>query len=318
MSRAKTERLLNLVICLLAARRYLSKEEIRQAVPGYADSDEAFERAFERDKEELREMGVPVETGSNSVWFEDEVGYRIRRDAYALPEVQFTPDEMAVLALAARAWHQASLGSAATRGLRKLQAYGVETDDPAVAGIEPRVDTNEAAFLPLWRAVARRVPVRFDYRRPGGQPETRRVEPWGIVSWHGRWYLVGHDRDRGATRVFRVSRVSGAVREAGEPGEVTVPEGVDVRREVAVVAGDGIPRGEALVRVREGAAWHLRRRAVSATPDRAGWDLLAVPFADAGQLADEVVSLGAAAVAVAPAEVRDAVTGRLRGVLAAR
>ena len=117
MSRARTERLLNLVICLLATRRYLGKDEIRRAVPGYSDSDEAFERAFERDKEELREMGVPVETGSNNAWFEDEVGYRISRDAYALPEVTFTADEMAVLALAARAWQQANTSTPRSRNL---------------------------------------------------------------------------------------------------------------------------------------------------------------------------------------------------------
>ena len=179
MSRARTERLLNLVICLLATRRFLSKAEIRALVPGYSDTDEAFERAFERDKEALREMGVPVTTGSNDVWFEDELGYRIRSDAYALPEVQFTPDEMAVLALAAQAWQQASLAGAATTALRKLQAYGIDTVEPAIAGIDPRVDTNEAAFVPLWRAVSSRYPVTFPYRRPGGEPERREVEPWG-------------------------------------------------------------------------------------------------------------------------------------------
>ncbi len=316
MSKAKTERLLNLVICLLAARRYLTRDEIRRAVPGYADSDEAFERAFERDKEELREMGIPIETGSNSAWFEDEVGYRIRRDAYALPEVGFTPQEMSVLALAAQAWQQASLGAAATTGLRKLQAYGVETDDPGVAGIEPRVDTNEAAFLPLWREVSERYPVRFDYHRPGGSPERRLVEPWGVVSWHGRWYLVGHDRDRGASRVFRLSRIPGEVVAAGDRGEVTVPEGVDVRRQVAS-AGEQPPRGVARVRLRAGSAGHLRRHATSieVAGDTPGWDDVTLPYADADVLADALVALGSAAVVLEPADMRDAVVTRLRGVL---
>ena len=81
MSGHKTERLLNLVICLLSTRQFLSKEQIRLAVPQYEEcrTVEAFDRMFERDKDELRDLGVPLETGSNSAWFEDEVGYRIDR-----------------------------------------------------------------------------------------------------------------------------------------------------------------------------------------------------------------------------------------------
>ncbi len=313
MSRAKTERLLNLVICLLATRRYLSRDEIRRAVPGYPDSDEAFERAFERDKDELREMGIPIETGTNDAWFEDELGYRIRSDAYALPEVQFTPDEMAVLALAAQAWQQASLAGAATTALRKLQAYGIETAEPTIVGIDPRVDTNEAAFVPLWRAVSSRYPVTFPYQRPGREAEQREVEPWGIVSWHGRWYLVGHDRVRGDTRVFRLSRVSGEVVPAGEPGEVVVPDGVDLREEVARMVPQA-PQGSAVVRLRAGGGGFLRRQAMSTRPDtdRPGWDLVEVPFSDPELLADAVCALGAAAVVVDPPPVRDAVLTRLR------
>jgi proteasome accessory factor B len=315
MSRAKTERLLNLVICLLAAPRFLSKDEIRRAVPGYAESDEAFERAFERDKEELRDMGIPVETGSNSAWFDDELGYRIQRDAYALPEVSFAPDEMAVLALAARAWQQAALAGAASNALLKLRAYGVETRDPGIAGIEPRVDASEAAFLPLWQAVRDRCAVSFDYRRSGGAaPTTRTVEPWGIVSWHGRWYLVGYDRDRMASRVFRLSRFVGEVQMVGDPGDVKVPEGVDLRAEVVASGGPSV-RGTATVRVRAGAGGYLRRRATDVTPAADGWDTLEVPFTDPGMLADDVAGFGVDAVVVDPEEVRTAVVRRLRAVM---
>ena len=111
MSTAKTERLLNLVICLLSTRRPLTKAQIRQAVPQYAEntSTEAFERMFERDKDELRDLGIPLVTSFEDPLFEDEVGYRVDREAYALPEVSFEPDELAVLGLASRVWQQASL-----------------------------------------------------------------------------------------------------------------------------------------------------------------------------------------------------------------
>ena len=111
MSRRKTERLLGLVVCLLSSPRYLTAVQIRAAVPGYPESFEAFKRMFERDKEELRELGIPLETGFNSPG-DDEAGYRIPRQAYVLPEIRLEPDEAAVLSLAARVWRQAELAGA--------------------------------------------------------------------------------------------------------------------------------------------------------------------------------------------------------------
>jgi proteasome accessory factor B len=321
VSAQKTERLLNLVICLLSTRQFLTKEQIRGAVPQYADcaGDEAFDRMFERDKEEVREMGIPLETGSNSAWFEDEVGYRVDRAAYALPEMAFEPDELAMLSLASRVWQQATLAGPASRALLKLKAAGVEPDDTAVAGVEPRVGTSEPAFAGLYAAVRDRRPVTFPYRAGrAGEVVERRLEPWGIVSWHGRWYVVGHDRDRAATRVFRLSRVAGPVRQIGRPGEVVVPAGVDIRSQVAVLAWDQ-PRDEATLYVRPGTGIGLRRRATRESPGLApdDWDEVVVGFSDPESLASEIAGYGPDVVAVAPDAVRDAVVRRLTAVLKA-
>ena len=116
MSKRKTERLLSLVVCLLSARRYLTATQIRDAVPGYPDSFDAFKRMFERDKDELRELGIPLETGANSTG-DEELGYRISRQAYMLPEIRLEPDEAAVLGLAARVWRRAELAGAAAGAL---------------------------------------------------------------------------------------------------------------------------------------------------------------------------------------------------------
>ena len=225
MSATRTERLLNLVICLLSTRQFLAREQIRLAVPQYArcESDEAFERMFERDKDDLREMGIPLVTGSNSAWFEDEVGYRIPRDAYALPEITFEPDELAVLGLAARAWQQATLAQAASQAVRKLRAGGADIDPAGLGVVEPRVTAAEPAFAALYEAVRDRRPVRFDYRRSGAAgPTVRALEPWGVVSWHGRWYVVGHDTDKVDSRVFRLSRIDGPVTFTGPPGKFSM------------------------------------------------------------------------------------------------
>ena len=139
MSARKTERLLNLVLCLLATRRYLSVGQIRSAVPGYGEGgadDEAFRRMFERDKEELRDLGIPLETGSHSVW-DDDVGYRIARRNYELPDVHLEPDEAAALGLAARLWRSAGLAEATSSALLKLRAAGIDTSDTATPATTP-------------------------------------------------------------------------------------------------------------------------------------------------------------------------------------
>src|ERR1700684_1476654 len=105
MSRRKTERLLGLVVCLLSSPRYLTAVQIRAAVPGYPESFEAFKRMFERDKEELRELGIPLETGFNSAG-DDEAGIRIPRQAYVLPEIRLEPDEGGVVFLGGRGWRE--------------------------------------------------------------------------------------------------------------------------------------------------------------------------------------------------------------------
>ena len=318
MSAQKTERLLNLVICLLSTRQFLAKEQIRTAVPQYAEcpSDEAFDRMFERDKEELRDMGIPLETGGNDVWFDDELGYRVDRAAYALPEVSFTPDELAVLGLASRVWQQASLAAPASRAVLKLKAAGVEPDLGSLVGIEPRVRTSEPAFEPVYAAVRDRRPIRFPYRTPG-RPDVidRHLEPWGIVSRHGRWYVVGHDRDRGATRVFRLSRVAGPVRPAGSPGEVQVPEGIDLRAQVATLVPSRAS-AQARLCVRHGSGIRLRRRATGSRPGAVGWDELTVPYGDQEVLAEEVAGFGSDVTVLEPPELREAVIRRLRGVVA--
>lgn len=237
MSTARAERLVNLVLALLSTRQYLTAERIRGIVPGYADapSDEAFFRMFERDKVELRELGIPMEVGRNSA-FDTIDGYRIARRDYELGDIELAPDEAAAVGLAVRLWDSPEFTGQAQGALVKLRAAGVEVDQSATAPVQPRVRT-EPAFAPLVAAVQEGRVVRFEYRR-SGSPErlTRTLEPWGVVSWRGRWYVVGHDRDRNAPRCFRLSRVTGEVRTVGEPGEVDRPENLNL---LEFVAGSG-------------------------------------------------------------------------------
>lgn len=317
-SAPKSERLVNLVILLLVARTYVSKERIRESIEEYRNtaSTEAFEKKFERDKDELRALGIPIEVGYVDPFFEDEQGYRIKRDAFELPEITLDPDEAAVVGLAARVWQHAGLAESTSAAVLKLRAAGVDVDREAIDVVAPTVPTDEAAFDPMLSATLTRTPVRFDYRRPGElETSERHLQPWGVVTSRHRWYVVGQDTDRGEPRMFRLSRVVGEVRTDGRPGSYTVPEGTDVRALTESLAPTR-EAAEVVVRARQGSAQGLRRLAAEVeTNISQGWDRLRLRGHSAGRLLPAVLALGDAVVVEEPAELRDEVRRRLSQLL---
>jgi proteasome accessory factor B len=315
MTVPKSERLMNLLIMLLVQRRYVSKDRIRSFLYDDAPSDEAFEKTFERDKEELRALGVPIEVGQMDAYFDDEPGYRIRADEFALPDIRLEPDEASVVALATKVWDNARLAEATTGAVSKLTAAGLDIDLGALDIAQPRLSADEPSFEVFWEATLTRRPVTFDYQRPGyDAPLTRHLQPWGVVRFSGRWYVVGLDTDRGEERVFRLSRVVGRATMSGRPGAFEIPPGTDVR-ESARRLEPLPPSEEAVLLVRPGAGALLRRAAASVEPDVDGpdeetpWDRLRLP---GGVQADELLSLGADVYVERPESVRDEVVERLR------
>lgn len=315
MKNRRSERLLNLLIMLLVQRRFVPKARIREIL--YPDqTEEAFERMFDRDKDELRSLGVPVEVGTIDPYFDDEVGYRIRPDEFALPEINLTADEAAVVGLAGKVWQHATLAEATTEALRKLSAASVPVDVGALDIVEPRIGADEPAFDAIWEATQERREVVFDYRRPGEQrPSTRHLQPWGVVRYSGRWYAVGFDIDRGAERVFRLSRIVGAARLVGQPGSYDIPAGTDIRAVATRLAPP--PETETItVLVRQGAGHGLRRMATAVEHDVAGpdgsrgWDRVQV-VSNTRAVADEVLPYGADACVESPEAVRREVRDRL-------
>lgn len=302
---------MNLAICLLLARRYVEKSHIRTVVEGYAGlSDAAFERTFERDKDELRAMGVPVETGSNNPLFPDEVGYRIRREEFELPPIEFNASETLVLGLATRVWESATQADQALAAVAKLRAAGVEPDPGRVEGLSASVSANEPAFDALWQATVERVPVSFDYRGEG-----RRVEPWAMSYRRGAWYLVGFDRGRQDSRVFKVARVDAAVTPIGRPGSFQPPK-VDVEGLLSSLE-PAAPDAEAVLAIRGDRAPGLRRRGhrvASSVALPPGFAAYQVAYARQGDLVGEVCAAGPDVLVLDPLEVRAAVGRQLAGL----
>lgn len=325
MATSKVERLVNLVIALLSTRGYITAEKIRSSVAGYSDSPsvEAFSRMFERDKNELRDLGIPLEVGRVSA-LEPTEGYRINRDAYALSPVELTPDEAAAVAVATQLWESPELITATQSALLKLRAAGVDVDPldtgapvaiasaAAVSGLRG----SEDVLGILLSAIDSGQVVQFSHRPSRAEPYTvRTVEPWGVVTEKGRWYLVGHDRDRDATRVFRLSRIGAQVTPIGPAGATTVPAGVDLRSIVAQKVTE-VPTGEqATVWVAEGRATALRRAGRSAGPRQLGGrdgEVIELEIRSSDRLAREITGYGADAIVLQPGSLRDDVLARLR------
>jgi proteasome accessory factor B len=321
MPARKTERILNLTICLLVSRRYLPKARIREIVEGYRGlSDQAFERTFERDKDELRDLGVPIQVGSFDVMF-DEPGYRIERTDFELPPIELDAEEAAVVGVAARSWQQASVAESTRNALTKLQAAGVQPESERLASLQPHVTANEPAFEPLWKAVLDRTRVSFGYRGV-----TRILEPWGMTSHRGRWYVIGRDMDRAATRMFKLSRIDDLPHRLSDSAAFEVPDDLDLRQ-LSRSLLPGEPTTSALIAVRAGKAPALRRRGRPADPDRLagadfawpnGFEVVEVGYADQNALAEEIGGYAADAVVLDPAELRSDVLHRLRATAATR
>ncbi|TSD99049.1 WYL domain-containing protein [Gordonia rubripertincta] len=330
MATPKVERLLNLVICLLWTKQYVTADYIRRNVAGYQDgdkSDEAFNRMFERDKNELRDLGIPLVTGRSPMAAGAE-GYRIDRDTYELPDISLDSDEAAAIAMAAALWDTPEVSTLSQTAILKLRAAGLDVrseDDLGItAGGSTRSMGSEQVIAGLLGAIQVKRAVEFTHRSSAtATPAVRRVEPWGVVSHRGRWYVVGHDLDRAATRTFRLSRIS-SVMPVGPADAVDVPAGTDLQQIVsaAVDSAAGTDGRAARIWVAAGRAAGLRRAATASEPgdlDGEAGDVLTLDIHSLSAVARMVLGVGRDAVVLDPPELRELVIAgldRMAGVSA--
>lgn len=312
------ERLFSLVLALLATETGLTKNEILSTVQGYRQrfkngGDNAnLERQFERDKDDIRDLGVPLETidspgdaGNNQT-----LRYRIPKGAYVLPsDIVFSPEETALLALAARVWREGSLSGESRRALLKLRSLGVVADEP-VLGYAPRIRLRDAAFEPIDAAIRKGVRVRFQYLKPGEERATDRdVIPLALVQYQGRWHLSAQEPD-GERKMFLLRRIVGPV-SAGKA--TSIPPGDHVADALAGLE-EVAARNVAELQVEPGsdAATRLAHRdGAEVTGDR-----VVLHFVDLNILADELSGFGPEVLVLSPPALRDAVVARLRGLVA--
>jgi proteasome accessory factor B len=311
-----SERLLNLVALLLEAPRPVTFERIREVLPAYAQDDpQTAKRMFERDKDTLRDLGIPLELAPTDVW-EVEEGYRIPKETYYLPEITFSPEEISALVLAAQAPGEDSLAEQAVRKLLSgVAASGLPTGAPPAA-VGPEFGAPHLAALA--EAIQGGRSVRFAYRTAQGEIADRHVDPYGLIHRSAHWYVVGRDRDRDELRAFRLSRIGSEVADAGDGSEP--PEGFRAADHVrAGPWGPGEPMTTARVAFSPEIAWWALPGVPGAddtSPREDGWVEAAVPAATSDAFVSWVLSFGPDVEVLEPAELREAVVLRLESIRA--
>lgn len=315
MSVKKSERLVNLAFLLLSSGRPLTKREIFDGVDGYAElSGSGLERTFERDKDDLRDLGIEIRTQKGSDEWGTSDTYLMERSDYELPPVEFTEEEAAVLGVAVHVWDETGAAAPTTMAVAKLRAAGarIGQSSPSLP-FRPVLGAREPSFDVLFAAVTGRQVVEFTYR---GGDEVRRVEGWSLPYRNGSWYLIGHDQTRGATRCFKVARISSPPRAIGKPDSYQVPDDHDPQQALAALA-PGEDTDVALLAVREGHAPRFTRRGhrvESPVPLPEGFACWRVPYNRHNDMVGEAATVCAHAVVLEPDDLRRAVESHLRAI----
>jgi len=224
----KTERLVNLTIALLETRRPLSFTQLQQKTGYYTGQDhDAARRMFERDKDDLRSMGVPVTT--EPVPYSDDWGYLVSRKEYELPDPAFTREEITALALA----QEHATGSDIGLTFAKIAARAPDPD-VITPSLSFGLRITDSLYPPdvLAAAVVDRVTVTFSYQTPHTEPSMRSVDPYALARRRSRWYLVGYDHARHAVRAFRIDRIIGTITTDSERGAFVAPDKLDLANEL--------------------------------------------------------------------------------------
>jgi proteasome accessory factor B len=288
MSSAKTERLVNLTMALLGSKRFMSKSEIFRRVAGYSGNQETKERMFERDKDDLRNLGIEIEVASHDPLFEDEVGYRIRPEAFQIVE-RFDAQELGLISLSLGLLQSDEFASTAQSLNLRLNSLSVTPEMPEEIAInEDRL--SEDGLAEILDALSQRITISFDYRKADAdRVEERKVNPLGVSAWRSAWYLVAEDLERDDIRAFKLSRIEGGVREISKPGAYQIPPDFDIKEYLVMLKPWDY---SAVIQLRKSAGLGLRNRANSVQEFDEEWDRLDLNFVSESHALRELLWLG--------------------------
>ena len=300
----KSERLVNLTIALLATKRYLTKSEIFRTVEGYEGAPEAMERMFERDKDDLRSLGISIELGTFDPIFEDEAGYRITPSSYQLNLGELDGTDIALLSLAATAWSGAALERESTSALIKLASMGIDSDSEALSLLTPQVSVTDQNFTLITEAIVRRSEIEFEYVSADLSRQVRKIAPYSLRGQSGSWYLVGLDREKESIRTFRLDRMVSEVSVSKKVNTFDIPE--PIPSQVGDEATDF-----ALLRVRKNRGHQLRSLGTLHESEEE-WDQVRLPVIDSSWLLRTILWHRDDVIVLEPTDLRERVIDSLK------
>jgi len=306
----KIERLINLTIALLATKRYLTKSEIFSSVEGYEGSPETKERMFERDKDDLRSLGIEIEVGSFDPLFNDEAGYKIKQEKYQFELGDISSTEVSLLSLAAEAWQEASFGDAAQKALLKLRSIGIASDEISIPGSVQKLNDGGQDLSLITKAIAHSQLLTFPYLDSALKIITRMVVPIALSTRSGFWYLSGVDQEIQEIRTFRIDRIKGEVSASEGPRDFETPVGFDATKALSHSPTTDF----AVIDVRVGKATSLRALAIS-TKSLGEWDQIRVPIFNLDSMASLVLWHGQDTLVQEPKNLRELVIQHLEALV---
>lgn len=314
----QSERLYSLTLALIRTEVGLTKEEIFSSIRGYRHDVEkaggidgnltSLDRKFNRDKDDLRRMGLQLDSAGSSEG-ESDYRYRISSEVFVWPKgTTLTSKQLQLLELAASVWEHAALSPEASSGITRLRAIAAVGERNLITGIAPRVSTIEPSFATLKRAIDEQITVSFKYRKADGEESVRTVQPWQLSHTHGLWMLLGWDTQRNSPRNYLLKRIHSKVEHKAvsfeKPSKAAISE---AKAELLSHYGENVAR----IRVTPGttAAMHFE------THNQSNGETT-INYLDLQLLAEELLEFGSAVKVIEPTELKELIQQMLRQVIA--
>jgi len=296
----KNERLINLAIALISAKRPISKEQIFRSIEGYSGNQEAKDRMFERDKEALKSLGIDITIAPIDRLFDDEVGYQITEKDYAVSFGDLSAKEIGFLTVAAKIWEDTSLAESAKEIIRRLHSLGVAAEiELGPIYQKPTVLTEILEAIHLDNCVS------FSYTNEENATETRRLAPFAISSNQGLWYVHGKDLGLNSLRTFRLDRFASSVEKIdlriNKPKDFQVPSFIE-------------GKVTAKIKIRRDLANTLRSKAIEIIHGD-DWDIATIDFPSKDSALFEILWHGDNVEIIEPLELRNTIIQRLDEVV---
>jgi proteasome accessory factor B len=295
VSDQKTERLINLTLALLASKRFLTKSEIFSTVAGYSGNTETMERMFERDKDELRNLGIKIEVRGIDPLFEDEQGYLIQEDTFQIDSNAFTQEELLYLTMAANLWHDSALHDQSKAALLKIQSISGPIEVDEVNSPVIRDNEDSTTLLLIFEAINNFAQLEFEYKG-----SVRRVNPYGLYTRDGFWYLVAQEND--VIKTFKLVRISKSVNIVGKSNSFLKPKDFDVKEFLR--SSKPNTKSHVVILVRKNQALALRKKYEVKEID-SEWDRMEFEYLMVDELIESLLWFGSDVVVLSPKSIRE-------------